>query len=114
MKRHLLFICSGNFNRSPTAESLFLDSRFYEAKSAGTDSNAIARITQELINWADLVFVMSEKEDGHLTFMENNFGVKGKVVCDLDIPDDYDRDDPELIGLLRRKIEESCYCGATR
>lgn len=106
MKRHLLFICSGNVNRSPTAESLFLNSKFYEAKSAGTDPNAVARVTQDLIDWADLVFVMSEKEDGHLTFVENNFSVNSKLVCDLDIPDSYDRDDPELIRLLGKKIEE--------
>ena len=59
-----------------------------------------------MINWADVVFVMSEKEDGHLTFVEDNFRVKDKLVCDLDIPDNYDRGDPELIGLLRKKIEE--------
>jgi predicted protein tyrosine phosphatase len=106
MKRHLLFICSGNINRSPTAESLFLNSRFYEAKSGGTDQDAVVRVSQDLIDWADVVFVMSEKEDGHLTFIEKNFSVKGKLVCDLDIPDNYDRNDPELIGLLRKKIEE--------
>jgi predicted protein tyrosine phosphatase len=106
MKRHLLFICSGNVNRSPTAESLFLNSRFYEAMSGGTDQNAVVRVSQDLIDWADVVFVMSEKEDGHLTFIENSFSVKNKLVCDLDIPDNYDRNDPELIGLLRKKIEE--------
>lgn len=50
---------------------------------------------------------MSEKEDGHRTFIENNFSVKDQLVCDLDIPDNYDRDDPELIELLGNKIEES-------
>jgi predicted protein tyrosine phosphatase len=106
MKRHLLFICTGNVNRSPTAESLFLNSRSYEAKSGGTDQHAVVRVSQDLIDWADAVFVMSEKEDGHLTFIKNNFSVQGKAVCDLDIPDNYDTHDPELIGLLRKRIEE--------
>jgi predicted protein tyrosine phosphatase len=106
MKRHLLFICSGNVNRSPTAESLFLNSRFYESKSAGTNQHAVVRVSQGLIDWADVVFVMSEKEDGHLTFIKNNFGVKDKLVCDLDVPDNYDTGDPELIRLLREKIAE--------
>ena len=106
MKQHLLFICTGNVNRSPTAESLFSNSTFYEAKSAGTDQNAVVRVSQVLIDWADVVFVMSEKEDGHLAFIENNFSVKDKLVCDLDVPDNYDRDDSELIGLLKKKIEE--------
>jgi predicted protein tyrosine phosphatase len=106
VKRHLLFICSGNVCRSPTAESLFSNSRFYEAKSAGTNQDAVVRVTQDLIDWADVVFVMSEKEDRHLTLLESNFNLKDKLVCDLDIPDNYDRDDPELIALLRKKIEE--------
>jgi predicted protein tyrosine phosphatase len=106
MDRHLLFICSGNVNRSPTAESLFLNSRFYEAKSCGIDQNAVVRVTQELIDWADAIFVMSEKKDGHLTFIENNFSLKDKLDCDLEIPDNYDRDDRELIGLLREKIAQ--------
>ena len=59
-----------------------------------------------MIDWADVVFVMSEKEDGHLTFIRNRFSVKDKLICDLDIPDNYDRDDPGLIGLLREKIAE--------
>ncbi len=104
--KHLLFVCSGNVNRSPTAESLFLNSRFYEAKSAGSDQNTAVKVSQDLIDWADVVFVMSEKEDGHLTFIENNFSLKNKPVHDLDIPDDYDRNDPELICLLRKKIEK--------
>jgi predicted protein tyrosine phosphatase len=103
--KHLLFICTGNVNRSPTAESLFLNSRFYEAKSAGTDQNAAVKVSQDLIDWADVVFVMSEKEDGHLTFLENNFSLRNKPAYDLEIPDDYDTNDPELICLLREKIE---------
>jgi predicted protein tyrosine phosphatase len=106
MKRHLLFICSGNINRSPTAESLFSNSRFYEAKSGGTAQDAVARVSQDLIDWADLVFVMSEKEDGHLIFLESDFSLKDKLICDLEIPDNYDRDDPELIELLRTRVEE--------
>ena len=42
---------------------------------------------------------MSEKE-------ESTFAATGKLVCDLDRPDGYDRDDSELIGLLRKKIKE--------
>ena len=105
MKHHLLFICSGNLNRSPTAESLFSDSKYYESKPAGTDEHAVVRVSQDLIDWADIVFVMSEKDDGHLAFIANNFSLKNKPVCDLDVSDDYDRDDPELISLLRRKIK---------
>ena len=83
-----------------------MNSRFYEAKSGGTEQNAVVRVSQDLVDWADVVFVMSEKEDGHLTFIENNFSVKDKLLYDLDIPDAYDTNDPELIRILRKKIEE--------
>lgn len=75
-------------NRSPTAELLFSNSIFYEAKSAGIGRNPVVRISQGLIEWADVVFVMSEKEDGHLTLLENLFNLEGKLVCNLDIPDE--------------------------
>jgi len=56
-----------------TGKPLILDSTFYEAKSAGIDQNAFVKVSQDLIDWADVVFVMSEKEDGHLTFLEKQF-----------------------------------------
>lgn len=104
MKQHLLFICSGNLDRSPTAEGLFKNSGKYEAKSAGIHSDAKVRVSQKLIGWADMIFVMSEKEDGHITYLKNGFDLQGKPVYDLDISDMYDRDEPELITLLRQKL----------
>ena len=103
-KTKLLFICSGNRDRSPTAEDLFRDSNDYEAKSAGTHPLAVQRITQELIDWADKIFVMSELEDGHLTFLERRFDLKGKAVYDLEIPDRYERGSQELVNLLASRL----------
>jgi predicted protein tyrosine phosphatase len=103
-KTKLLFVCTGNRDRSPTAEDLFRNSEPYEARSAGTSVFAVRRVTQELIDWADKIFVMSELEDGHLTFLETHFNLKGKAVYDLDIPDRYQRGSQELINLLAAKI----------
>ena len=41
-------------------------------------------MSQELIDWADKIFVMSEIEDGHLTYLESHFDLKSKPVFDLD------------------------------
>lgn len=103
-KTRLLFICTGNRDRSPTAEDLFRYSRDYEAKSAGTHRCAVQRVTQELIDWADKIFVMSELEDRHLTILENDFDLKGKPVYDLDISDRYERGSQELINLAASRI----------
>ena len=86
------------------SEDLFRCSKDYEAKSAGTHLFAEHRLTQELIDWADKIFVMSELEDGHLTFLETDFDLKGKPVHDLDIPDRYERGSQELISLLASRI----------
>jgi predicted protein tyrosine phosphatase len=103
-KTKLLFVCTGNRDRSPTAEDLFRNSKEYEAKSAGTHAFAAQRVSQELIDWADKIFVMSELEDQHLTFLETNFNLTSKAVYDLDIPDRYERGSQELINLLASQL----------
>ena len=60
MKKHLLFICSSNLDRSPAAEELFKDSDKYESKSAGVGPFAEKKVDQDLVEWADIIFVMDE------------------------------------------------------
>ena len=62
------------------------------------------RVTQEVIDWADKIFVMSELEDGHLTFLETHFALKGKEVYDLEISDRYERGSQELVNLLASRL----------
>lgn len=102
MKKHLLFICSANFDRSPTVEMLFKNSTRFEAKSAVILANAVKQVDQELIDWADIILVMSEKDEKHLTFLRDRFNIEGKEIYDLAIPNIYQREDPELIKLLKK------------
>lgn len=106
MKTKLLFICSGNLDRSPTAEDLFISSDKYDAKSAGTHSDAVKVVTQDYIDWADTIITMCEREDGHQTYLKENFDLKGKQLFDLDIPDLYHRRDPVLVKLLKDKLNK--------
>src|SRR3989344_8574334 len=103
-KKKLLFVCSANVDRSPTAEDIFQASHLYEADSAGTFPVAMKQVTQPLIDSADIIFVMSERADGHLSFLKERFNLSGKEVYDLDIPDKYERDDPALIALLKQRV----------
>jgi|GEM_PF-383783 len=103
-KKRLLFICSANMMRSPTAEDLFKDSEKYETKSAGILDMAVVKATQAHIDWADTIFIFSEKENGHLTCLRRHFDIAGKEVIDLGIPNIYDRGDPELVRLLKGKL----------
>jgi len=106
MKKKLLFICTANLQRSPTAEDLFRDSKKYEAKSAGIHLLAVNTVSQELVDWADIIFVMNERKDRHLTYLADHFKLGGKEIHDLDIPDTFPKDDPNLIKLLKQKLAE--------
>ena len=57
MKR-LLFICSENRLRSPTAEAVFFEYDGVEAIGAGTNADAETPVSGDLIEWADIVLVM--------------------------------------------------------
>lgn len=102
--KKLLFVCSRNRLRSPTAEQVFASYPDIKTASAGISHDAEEPLSAELIVWADMLFVM---EKGHLAKLRSRFRahLRGglRVIC-LDIPDDYDYMQPELVELLRRKV----------
>ncbi len=101
-KRHLLFVCTANQQRSPTAESLFRDHPRIEARSCGTDMFANTPCDEALIEWADEIFCM---EEGHREALLTLFpSVREKPIHVLDVPDVYFLDDPRLLLLLRERL----------
>jgi len=60
--KRLLFICSRNRWRSPTAEALFDGVDGWEARSAGTEAGARVKVTAGHLGWADVIFVMEPLE----------------------------------------------------
>jgi len=107
MTRRLLFICTANSHRSPTAEALFHFSHKYETRSAGVSPLANQPVTRELLEWADVIFVMDEQIDKHRTILLHRFPdvkhLENKIEV-LDVPDIYVLGDPELVTLLQRKL----------
>lgn len=87
VKQKLLFVCTSNLTRSTTCEDILKNSELYETKSAGTAEYAVVRVSQDLIDWSDIIFVMCERTDKHLTFLKNNFNVQFKKIIDLDLED---------------------------
>jgi predicted protein tyrosine phosphatase len=104
-REQLLFVCSRNQWRSPTAAALFKDSDLYTARSAGTSDSARIKITAGLINWADRVFVMEKR---HLAIIDRKYPteIKGKSIVNLNISDDYQYMDSELIEILKSRLSE--------
>ena len=99
----LLFICSQNQWRSPTAEQLFDGHAHYQARSAGTETGARVRATAGLLGWAEIIFVMERR---HADRLREKFAeaLRGKSVVVLRIPDQYRLGDPRLRALLREKL----------
>ncbi|MFY7910238.1 MAG: low molecular weight protein tyrosine phosphatase family protein [Emticicia sp.] len=100
---NLLFVCSRNQWRSPTAEEIFKNNQEHQAKSAGTEPSARIKITEKLINWADIIFVMEKK---HKERIKQRFAtvVDEKEVIVLDIPDEYQFMDEELVDLIKLSV----------
>lgn len=95
---NLLFICSKNQWRSPTAVLLFKNHPNHIARSAGTNNNARIRVNQKMIDWADALFVMERK---HRDIIKERFNISDQPLIVLEIPDDYQFGDPELIEILK-------------
>lgn len=100
---NVLFVCGRNQWRSPTAESIFAGVDGIEVDSAGLDRDAVVRLTDTAVMWADLIFVM---EKNHRTKVQRQFRkclAGTRVIC-LEIPDRYEFMDAELVILLKQKV----------
>jgi predicted protein tyrosine phosphatase len=99
----ILFICSQNRLRSPTAEQVFADYPGLEVSSAGTNHDAENPLTAELVSWADIIVVMEKQ---HRAKLQRRFrsALRGQRVICLNIPDDYEFMQPELVELLKTRM----------
>lgn len=103
MAKRVLFVCTANMDRSPTAEALLKGRAGFEVRSAGTWINAHRRISLHHIDWADIIFVMEENHKEAIIAIKPE---AEKKITVLNIPDIYSRNDPELIELLKTKLKK--------
>lgn len=101
--KNVLFVCSQNKLRSPTAEQVFSDHPGIACSSAGLNNDAENPVTPELIEWSEIIFVMEKAHRNKLSSKYKIYLGKKRVIC-LDIPDEYDFMDPALVRLLRAKV----------
>ena len=101
---NLLFICSRNQWRSPTAEEIYKNHSGIQVRSAGTSDSARIKLNAKTILWADIIFVMEKK---HKQIIQERFGseLKHQKIIILDIPDEYQFMDPELIEEISAKVD---------
>jgi predicted protein tyrosine phosphatase len=102
----VLFVCTANKLRSPTAEDLFRAMDGIEARSAGTDPDCPNPLTADLVAWAELIVTMENHHREHIRKKFKKDRPADNRIITLFIPDEYERDDPVLIDLLREKAWE--------
>jgi predicted protein tyrosine phosphatase len=101
MTRKVLFVCGWNIDRSPTAEDLLKGKEGFEVKSAGTMPGARNKVSKELTEWAEMIFVMEQEQKEALELINPR---AAKKIIVLDIEDNYKRGDPRLLEILEEKL----------
>jgi predicted protein tyrosine phosphatase len=105
--KKVVFVCSMGILRSATGARIYAHK--YNTRTAGTWSEALIPLSENLILWADeLVFVNRTNYDGIRIKFEGDEDLvatieyKAKV---LDIPDNYEHMHPELIKAFEEQYE---------
>ena len=100
---NLLFVCSKNQWRSPTAEAIYRNRADLNMRSAGTSATARRTVNAGDIRWADHILVM---EHHHKERLKDKFAheLARKKIHVLDIPDDFQFMDPDLVALIELRV----------
>jgi predicted protein tyrosine phosphatase len=99
----ILFVCSMNQWRSPTAEKMYAKKPLVLARSCGTSKKARKTVSSNELKWADIVLVMEQKHKNRLTSQYPG-EMRFKEIHVLDIPDNYKFMDPELVELIAASV----------
>ncbi len=103
---HYLFVCRANVDRGPTAEAVCRriaaeNGLPIEAGSAGIAEGALRPVTKQMADLADRIFVM--EPDMERTMIREYGQDPAKIVC-LNVPDLYEREEPDLVKMLEQKL----------
>ena len=101
--RRILFLCRHNRMRSPTAERVFCKRVDLDVRSAGTAPDALARVNAQMLDWAEDIFIMDERQRRSLRRRFSGHPALDRLIC-LDITDEFTFLQPELIELLENRI----------
>ncbi|MEM7271100.1 MAG: phosphotyrosine protein phosphatase [Pseudomonadota bacterium] len=93
-----LFICGRARHRSPTAAEIVSGWPGVEADCAGLSKDADEPLSDEQLDWANVIFVMEKHQKKRLT--QNFPAAKGARIICLNVPDRFRYMDPALIERL--------------
>lgn len=96
-------MCSENRLRSPTGEEVFSAYPDVEAIGCGTNSDSETPLSGDLIEWADVILVMEKTHKRKVSTKFQDLLKNKRLIC-LDIPDNYQRMQPELVDIFKSKV----------
>jgi predicted protein tyrosine phosphatase len=99
----VLFVCRLNRIRSATAERLFCKRPDLDVRSAGTSGDAMVRVNQQMLDWADVIFTMDDDQRRWLELTFPAHPAVPRLIC-LDIADEYQFLEPALVKLLEERV----------
>ncbi len=102
---NLLVVCGRNKKRSRTAEYIFKNDDRFNIRSAGLSPKSDRKISENDLNWADLVFVMETEQRAKIWGLYRHLDLPSIEV--LNIPDDYEFMDAELVDMLSDRINHT-------
>jgi len=100
-RTRVLFVCAANCNRSPAFEIFFkkrkeLKDKF-EFKSAGVYFGYPFQVNEDILNWADKVFVMDLEQ---MKFIDIRYHLHMNKVEVIGVSDQYDVEDEKLQEII--------------
>lgn len=102
---NILVVCGRNKKRSRTAEYIFKNDDRFNIRSAGLSPKSDRKISENDLNWADLVFVMETGQRAKIWDLYRHLELPKIEV--LNIPDDYEFMNDELIEMLTDRINDT-------
>jgi len=100
---NILVVCGRNKRRSRTAEHIFKNDNRFNIRSAGLSPKSDRKISENDLNWADLVFVMEHEQRSKIRELYRHLDLPKIDV--LNISDDYEFMNLELVEMLTERID---------
>ena len=102
---NILVVCGRNKKRSRTAEYIFKNDDRFNIRSAGLSPKSDRKLSENDLNWADLVFVMEQDQRNKIHSLYRHLELPS--IETLNIPDDYEFMNEELVEMLTDKINDA-------
>ena len=99
---NILVVCGRNKKRSRTAEYIFKNDNRFNIQSAGLSPKSDRKVSENDINWADLIFVMENEHRAKISGLYRHLDMPKIEI--LNISDDYEFMDEELVEMLSDRI----------